>query len=117
MIIVADENIDIAIVERLKSDGHDIFSVAEVIPASSDEAVLDVVRERGALLLTEDKDFVEMIFHKGEYRDGVILVRLDGCLSEDKAKIVSKAIQEHGRELSNAIAALTAKSMRIRKFH
>ena len=115
MVIVADENIDIAIIKRLREDGHDVFSVAQAIPSSSDEIVLGVVLERRALFLTEDKDFVEMIFHRGEYRYGVILVRLDGSLSEDKARIVSKSILEHGQELGGAIAALTAKSLRIRK--
>ena len=115
MIIVADENIDIAIIKRLREDGHDVFSVAETIPASSDEAVLGVFRERRALFLTEDKNFVEMIFHLGECRYGVILVRLDGCSFQDKADIVSKSVFEHGYELDGAIAALTPKSMRIRK--
>lgn len=117
MIIVADENIDVAIIKRLREDGHDVFSVAQVIPASSDETVFEVVHERKALFLTEDKDFVEMIFHREEYRYGVILVRLDGCSSHDKAGIVAKSILDHGHELSNAIAALTPKSIRIRKFH
>lgn len=117
MIIVADENIDIAIIERLRKDGHDVYSVSEETPGFPDDSVLSVVRERRALLLTEDKDFVEMIFHKEEYRDGVVLVRLDGCLSKDKANIVSKAIFDHGHELGNAITAVTSRAIRIRKFH
>ena len=116
MVIVADENIDAAIIERLRKDGYDVYSISEETPGFPDNLVLELVRERRALLLTEDKDFVEMVYHMAEYRDGVILVRLDGCLSEDKAKIVSKAISEHGHELSNAIAAITSKAIRIRKF-
>ena len=40
MKIVADESIDKQIVDRLRSDGHDVVFIAELDPGITDEAVL-----------------------------------------------------------------------------
>ena len=51
MRLVADENVDRQIVDRLRAHGHDVLSIAEVEPGI-DDVVLLKARESGALLLT-----------------------------------------------------------------
>ncbi len=41
MTIVADENVDREIVDRLRADGHDVLFIAEDAPGIDDQAVLD----------------------------------------------------------------------------
>lgn len=41
MKVVADENIDKEIVDRLRADGHDVLYVAEAEPGIDDRAALD----------------------------------------------------------------------------
>jgi hypothetical protein len=50
MNLVADENIDRQIVERLRHDGHVVDWVAEVSPSISDEAVLQLVQRQPLIL-------------------------------------------------------------------
>ena len=50
--IVADENVDRPIVERLREDGHAVLFVAETDPGVDDEVVLDRANELEAGLLT-----------------------------------------------------------------
>ena len=47
MNLVADENIDRGIVERLRSDGHTVDWIAELSPSVSDEEVLRLAAARG----------------------------------------------------------------------
>ena len=54
MILVADESVDKAIVDRLRHDGYETTYVAELTPSVSDEQVLYEASQRGAILLTED---------------------------------------------------------------
>ena len=44
MNILADENLDIQMVERLREDGHSVIYVAELAPTKSDDAILDLAR-------------------------------------------------------------------------
>lgn len=85
MNIVADENIDMQIVERHRADGHNVQSVAEFEPGIDDEAVLRESRETNAILLTADKDFGELVFRQGLLHSGVMLIRLAGVALETKA--------------------------------
>ena len=55
MKIVADENVDRQIVDRLRADGHEVLFVAELDPGIDDETVLLRSRQTNAILLTADR--------------------------------------------------------------
>jgi len=62
--IVADESVDKQIVDGLRSNGHNVLFIAELVPGIDDEAVLLRSRESNAILLTADKDFGELVFRQ-----------------------------------------------------
>ncbi len=98
MNLLADEDVDRPIVERLRRDGHHVEYVAEMQPGLSDDAVLDLANQQEALLLTADKDFGELVFRQGRATCGVILIRLAGVSPDRKAEIVSSALAAHAKE-------------------
>ena len=61
MNLIADENVDAAIVERLRAEGHDVVWVADLAPGVTDQAVLREANAKGAILVTADKDFGELV--------------------------------------------------------
>lgn len=115
MILVADESVDRPIVERLRQDGHDTTYVAELAPSISDEDVLKEANRRSALLLTEDKDFGELVYRLGRVHAGIVLVRLVGLPLGVKADIVAKVLRDHADELQSAFAVISPGVVRIRK--
>lgn len=76
MKLLADENIAAPLVQALRQAGHDVTYVAELAPGIADEAVLSLARQQGRLLLTEDKDFGELVFRLKRHPPGIILLRL-----------------------------------------
>ena len=114
MKIVADENIDRLVIERLQADGHDVISIAHQFKSSPDVEVLSVSNTERALLITEDKDFGEVVFHKQRSHFGVLLVRLVGVSRPERIRMVCDIIQRRGGELSNAFSVLTPGSLRTR---
>jgi predicted nuclease of predicted toxin-antitoxin system len=115
MNFLADESVDRQVVERLKQDGHEVLYVAEMEPSISDEEVLNRANEKGALLITIDKDFGEMVFHQNLLTvGGVVLLRLSGLSAERKAEIVSKIVESRGPELSRAFSVISPGRTRIR---
>ena len=117
MKIVADERVDNGIVIRLRKDGHEVSYVAEMSPGILDEEVLVLASEENTLLVTADKDFGELIFRQGHVKRGIVLYRLAGLSTSDKAEIISQAIAEHGDELLRAFSVITEKAIRIRKVY
>ena len=62
MRLVADENCDLSIVLELRAAGYDVVSIAEQMAGADDQAVIDFARSERRLLLTEDKDFGQLVF-------------------------------------------------------
>jgi hypothetical protein len=72
MLLVADECVDFSIIECLRKRGIEVFAIVEQDPSIIDEDVLDIAVRMGAPLITEDKDFGELVFrlklpHHGPY--------------------------------------------------
>lgn len=114
MNLVADEGVDRHIVAQLRQDGHDVLYIAEMEPSISDDNVLSHANAQGALLLTEDKDFGELVFRQQLVHTGVVLIRLAGLSSQMKAVMVSAIFRDHAVELSNAFSVLSPGMVRIR---
>ena len=73
--IVADESVPLPVILKLRDEGHNILSIAETTPGVPDEAVLERANQEQALLLTEDKDFGELVFRDHRAHHGVVLAR------------------------------------------
>lgn len=115
MNFLADENIDRQIVEHLRQDGHFVWYVAEMEPGISDDLVLDLANQEGALLLTSDKDFGELVFRLRRIASGVVLIRLSGLSITSKAEILTRVINQRTNELLGAFTVVTPTAIRIRK--
>ncbi len=61
MRFLADESCDFAVVRALRAAGHDVVAVTEMAPAANDETVIEIALNDGRLLLTEDKDFGQLV--------------------------------------------------------
>ncbi len=46
----------------LTDQGHDVISASDMVPGTADEEILAVAAEEGRILVTEDKDFGELVF-------------------------------------------------------
>ena len=115
MNFVADENVEKQIVDRLRQDGHIVLYIAEMQQGISDEEVLKQANSNQAVLITTDKDFGELVFRMGRINSGVILIRLEGLASENKAVLVSSAVQNHDEKLDNSFCVISPGRIRIRQ--
>ena len=115
MNFVADESVDQQIVARLREKGHSVWYIVETGPGASDKDVLELANRKGAILLTADKDFGEMVFRQRRLTEGVIFIRLAGQSQNRKAEIAVSIIKRHGEELFRAFSVITPGGIRIRK--
>ncbi len=92
MRFLADECCDFAAVRSLRADGHDVLAVSEFQQRSVDKDVMELALTDDRILLTEDKDFGQLVFAGRVDSPGVILIRFPasarGLLGEAMAKLV-----------------------------
>jgi predicted nuclease of predicted toxin-antitoxin system len=115
MRLLADESVDGPVVLRLRHDGHEVAWVAEDAPGATDDVVLARAYGEGAILLTSDKDFGELVYRQRRPHAGVLLLRLAGLDEASKGELVSRAIGERGADLAGAFSVLDGAALRIRK--
>ena len=72
MRFLADENVSRLVVERLRAAGFDVASVRETRPGASDKDVIDEADSDGRVLVTEDRDFGELVVRQQLKTLGVI---------------------------------------------
>jgi predicted nuclease of predicted toxin-antitoxin system len=114
MSLLADESVARPIIERLRADGHSLAAIAELSPAAPDDQVLAEAERTQAVLLTEDKDFGELVYRRRQPHHGVVLLRLDGLPRAVRADLVSAAFRDHGSEFVGAFTVITSNGIRIR---
>ncbi|MDX1940635.1 MAG: DUF5615 family PIN-like protein [Saprospiraceae bacterium] len=75
MKILADENLNVLFVEDLRKEGYDVLSVREQLGGISDPEVAALAYEADSILITEDKDFGELIFAYKTVKITVVFLR------------------------------------------
>jgi predicted nuclease of predicted toxin-antitoxin system len=65
MRLLANENIPVESIRRLREEGHDVLSAAETLLGSRDEEVLSLAAREARILLTFDRDYGELIYRRG----------------------------------------------------
>ena len=89
--------------------------MAEIGRGAPDAAVLDRAKAEGAVLLTADKDFGELVYRQGRASGGVVLVRLAGLTPERKAAIVASLLRERAAELAGNFTVIAPSAAKIRR--
>ena len=79
------------------------------------EEVMKLSENLGALILTDDKDFGEIVFRKQRSCPGIVLLRLIGVDYSHKADQVIQVIDKCGSEMTGKFVVITEETVRMRK--
>jgi predicted nuclease of predicted toxin-antitoxin system len=115
MRLIADEGLDKPIVHVLRNADFDVLYILETNQGADDDLILATANSQQRILLTQDKDFGELVFRLQRAHYGVILIRLEGFAPALKAQIVLDAMKTHKEELINSFTVIQPNAIRIRK--
>ena len=110
---LADESCDFAAVRALRAQGFDVLAVAEAIPGAEDTQVIEYALRDGRLLLTEDKDFGQLVYAAGHASCGVILIRYTPAARSTLGSRIVALVQDYGYRLSSSFVVLRPDQIRI----
>lgn len=89
MRLCANENLPGDCIAALRAAGHDVLWIREIMPGAPDDAVLARALAEQRVLLTFDKDFGDLVFHRGHNAScGIVLFRI----ATPSAAIVATAV-------------------------
>ncbi len=115
MKILADESIESEIVAALRAAGQTVADIKETSPGIDDERVLSLAVDTESILLTNDKDFGDLIYRDRRYSKGVILLRFGKMVITKRIELLASVLEERESEMPGAFTVITATGVRIRK--
>jgi predicted nuclease of predicted toxin-antitoxin system len=100
--------------EFLATTGHDVLSAVDVDPCASDEQLLELALRDDRVLVTEDKDFGELMFVQSRPHGPV--VRVVELSIDDQVRAIGELLEQHSEELfGQIIVTITRGRVRIRR--
>jgi len=114
MRFLVDECTGKKLAKLLEKESHDVLFVGDVMPSASDDEVIRRAEKDNRILITDDRDFVELVFRLGKPTKGVILLRT-GVNPEKRLKALVKLLRNY--EIAEKFVVLKEDSVRIRRMH
>jgi len=96
---LADECVSPFLVARLRDGGHDVLHMAEIAPGVPDSDIVKRANQDHRLLLTEDKDFGELLFRWHHAAPGIVLLRIFAERPAQKWQRLEAAMDRYGETL------------------
>jgi predicted nuclease of predicted toxin-antitoxin system len=114
MRFLADECCDAALVNSLRADGHDVLYVVETLSGADDDVILARAFSEHRVLLTEDKDFGELVYRLGRPTRGIVLLRFEVGDRALKVPRLQELLVREGNRLPGSFTVLEVDKVRIR---
>lgn len=112
--MIADESVDNGIIRHLRLLGFEILPIAEYSPGIDDKSVLQIAYDKDLVLITEDKDFGELVYRLKMKHKGVLLIRMNDLSREERLKIIPSIINSFCSKLGNNFSVLSSNGLRIK---
>ncbi len=112
---LADESCDFAAVRALRDAAFDVIAVVEHSPGATDEQVIALSVKEQRVLLTEDRDFGQLVFAANRESSGVILVRFPASARGTLGARVVDTVRREEDRLVGAFVVIQPHRTRIRR--
>jgi len=110
----ADECCDADLVTHLRNEGHDVLYGTEFKPGALDKEVLEIAFAEKRLLLTEDKDFGELVYRLKKPAYGIILLKFEVSERDLKWTRLKELISYHSSKLNGHFIVVDIEKFRFR---
>jgi predicted nuclease of predicted toxin-antitoxin system len=102
------------VAQYLRDAGHDVIAVAEVTPQAIDLDILAWAVREDRILVTNDKDFGDLVFRDKRPHRGIILFRLQDQRLENRVRVMADVLARYVDQLVGHFVVATEDDVRVR---
>ncbi len=114
MKFLVDESSGKSVAKSLKSLGHDVIYVHDWEVGAADPDILQKAVQQKRIVVTNDKDFGELVHRSGLEHAGVLLFRLQDEQIANRKRMILKVLEKCGDKLQGNFVVATEQKIRIR---
>lgn len=113
MRFLVDECTGPRVAEWLRVEGHEVFSVFDDARGISDDEVFAKAFAEQWILITNDKDFGEIVFREQREHHGIIFLRLDDERAANKIEVLRQLLVNYSEKLPGQFVTVTETKVRF----
>jgi predicted nuclease of predicted toxin-antitoxin system len=112
--IIFDENVEEYWIKLIMNQGYEYISIRHSFSGITDTEVINIVKEHKGLLITEDKDFGELVFAHGITNVAILFLRYDQPQYDQILEHVLRCIDEFTKNPRSVFITITKNKIRYR---
>ena len=97
----------------LRGQGYEVFSAYEQSRGASDAILIEKAFAENWILVTNDKDFGEMVFRERRLHHGVIFLRLNDERAANKIFVLKRLLAQYPGQLADRFVVVTEERVRF----
>ena len=113
MKFIVDECTGDTVAKWLKISGFEVYSVFAENRGADDEWILEKAIKENYIVITNDKDFGELVFRQRKGHRGVIFLRLQKESNENKIETIKKVLERCSEKLCDSFIVASEDFVRI----
>ena len=114
--IVIDVGVGRIIEEWLSQQGYNVITISKVNSEMTDFDIIKLANNEDAIIITMDKDFGELVFKNHLSHKGVLLLRLDDAVAEEKLSSIQNIFPNYLAQIKNHFSVYQNGKLRIRNY-
>jgi|SRR3989338_2954944 len=112
---IVDESSGSKVAEALGQKGYDTIYCGKFFPGCQDEYILKKAENDGRIIITNDKDFGELMFRLKKPSNGVMFLRLKVDRPDNRIKFILEVVNGLGEKLEKKFVLISESKIRIRQ--
>ena len=110
---LANVNVEKPLVDFLDEKGFDIKWITNIDKRMPDARVCEIANKEQRVIITNDKDFGEIVFLQKKITYGVILLRIKGQNSSEKIILIEKLLDKYPDKIAYHFVIVTKEKFRF----
>ena len=99
----------------LNENGYDSKPVRGINPKAKDSEILKMAISETRMVITMDKDFGELVFNSKADHAGVLILRLEGAMADEKVEIIKKILRSYSDKMYKKFCVFQDGRLRIKE--
>lgn len=117
MKFVVDENLGPSISNLLRKRGYDTFCILQDAASTDDVTILDIANTEDRIIITNDKDFGELVFKNRLPCKGIVLLRLQDNSFVGRINAINNLLDNYLGLLNNDnFIVASDENVRVKRF-
>ncbi len=111
---IIDVGVGKIIEEWLKKEGYEVIIIRTINAAMEDMEIIKLANQQDAVIISMDKDFGELVFKKKLFHKGILLLRLEDAVAEEKLAAIQNILPKYLTEIRDNFSVYQNGKLRFR---